>query len=207
LKRGATRATSSRNARSSPSDRSFTSAAAGWLFTFILVDWHKVQTARPQGLVDWLGTVLGSGLTGSALAPILRSIRQVARAGRHLELVNLVVPTLNDSEPMLKDLVKWVAGELGPDVPLHFTRFHPDYQLLDLPPTPLSSLERAWELAKAQGLHFVYIGNVPGHEGNHTRCPKCGALCMERKGFFIAARRMKGGACAACGTRLAGVWS
>lgn len=146
-------------------------------------------------------------VSGAELAPVLRSIKQVARAGRHLELVNLVVPTLNDSESGLSELVKWVAGELGPDVPLHFTRFHPDYLLMDLPPTPLATLERAWELAKAQGLHHVYVGNVPNHAGNHTRCPKCGALCIERKGFFITASRMKGSACAACGTRLAGVWS
>lgn len=146
-------------------------------------------------------------VTGSELAPVLRSIKQVARAGRHLELVNLVVPTLNDSEGALSELTKWVAGELGPDIPLHFTRFHPDYQLMDLPPTPIASLERAWEFAKAQGLRYVYVGNVPDHPGNHTRCPKCGRLCIERKGFFVTARRMKGAACAACGTKLAGVWS
>lgn len=146
-------------------------------------------------------------VSGAELAPVLRSIRQVARAGRHLELVNLVVPTLNDGEAALRELVAWVAGELGPDVPLHFTRFHPDYQLLDLPPTPLATLERAWDLARARGLHYVYLGNVPGHPGNHTRCPRCGSLCLERKGAFIVARRMKGPACAACGTRLAGVWT
>ena len=146
-------------------------------------------------------------VSGAELAPVLRSIKQVARAGRHLELVNLVVPTLNDSGSALSELTKWVAGELGPDVPLHFTRFHPDYLLMDLPPTPIATLERAWELAKAQGLRYVYVGNVPGHPGNHTWCPKCGALCIERKGFFITARRMKGSACASCGTKLAGVWS
>jgi pyruvate formate lyase activating enzyme len=146
-------------------------------------------------------------VTGAELGPVLRSIKQVAKAGRHLELVNLVVPTLNDSGQALSELVKWVAGELGPDVPLHFTRFHPDYLIMDLPPTPLATLERAWELAKAQGLRYAYVGNVPEHPGNHTRCPKCGALCIERKGIFITARRMRGSACISCGTKLAGVWS
>lgn len=146
-------------------------------------------------------------VSGAELAPVLRSIKQVARSGRHLELVNLVVPTLNDSDRDLKSLVDWVAGELGPDVPLHFTRFHPEYQLLDLPPTPVATLERAWEMARARGLRYAYVGNVPGHPGNHTRCPSCGSLCIERKGAFVTARRMKGNACAACGTRLAGVWS
>ncbi|HNU83296.1 MAG TPA: AmmeMemoRadiSam system radical SAM enzyme [Thermoanaerobaculia bacterium] len=146
-------------------------------------------------------------VTGAELAPVLRSIRQVARAGRHLEIVNLVVPTLNDAPEMLRELVRWVAGEVGPDVPLHFTRFHPDYQLLNLPPTPVATLEAAWELARAEGLRYVYVGNVPGHPGNHTHCPACGAICIERRGFFTTAVRLRDGACTACGARLAGVWS
>ena len=82
-------------------------------------------------------------VSGAALAPVLRSIVQIRKAGVHLEIVNLVVPTLNDAEASLPGLANWVMGELGPDVPLHFTRFHPDYQLLNLPPTPVATLERA----------------------------------------------------------------
>jgi pyruvate formate lyase activating enzyme len=85
----------------------------------------------------------------AALAPVLRSIAQIAKSGVHLEIVNLVVPTLNDSERMLGELSGWIAGEAGPDVPVHFTRFHPDYQLQHLPPTPVKTLERARELAQA----------------------------------------------------------
>ena len=88
---------------------------------------------------------------GAELQPVLRSIKQVAKSGKHLEIVNLVVPTLNDSEKSLRELAAWVAGELGPDVPLHFTRFHPDYQLVNLPPTPVSTLERARDIAMARG--------------------------------------------------------
>ena len=146
-------------------------------------------------------------VSGAELAPVLRSIRQIAKAGRHLELVNLVVPTLNDSEAKLAELVAWVAGEVGPDVPLHFTRFHPDYQLLNLPPTPIATLERARELGMARGLRYVYVGNVPGHPGNQTYCPGCGRIVVERSGMFTTAVRMKDGACAACGARIAGVWS
>jgi len=146
-------------------------------------------------------------VSGAELAPVLRSIRQIARAGRHLEIVNLVVPTLNDSELRLRELAKWVAGEAGPDVPLHFTRFHPDYQLRNLPPTPVATLERAREIALAAGLRFVYVGNVPGHPANHTWCPRCGALCVERSGFLTTALHLRGGACAACGERLPGVWA
>ena len=146
-------------------------------------------------------------VAGAELAPVLRSIRQIARAGRHLELVNLVVPTLNDSERMMGELVRWVAGELGPDVPLHFTRFHPDYQLLNLPPTPVATLERARDLARAHGLRYVYVGNVPGHAGNHTYCPRCGEIVVERAGFFTTALRLDDGACATCGQKIAGVWA
>lgn len=146
-------------------------------------------------------------VTSSELAPVLRSIRQIARAKRHLEIVNLVVPTLNDSPAMFTELAKWIAGELGPDVPLHFTRFHPDYQLLNLPPTPVATLDRAREIAMRQGIHFVYVGNVPRHPGNNTFCPSCGKVCIERSGFFVTKMQMKNGRCASCGGAIAGVWA
>ncbi len=145
-------------------------------------------------------------VTSSELAPVLRSIKQVAAAKRHLEIVNLVVPTLNDSPAMLGELSRWIAGELGPDVPIHFTRFHPDYQLQNLPPTPVATLERARDAAMKQGIHYAYVGNVPGHPGNHTYCPSCGKVCIERSGFFVVSMTMKNGRCP-CGTRIAGVWS
>lgn len=140
------------------------------------------------------------------LQPVLRSIRQVARSGRHLELVNLVVPTLNDSRKSLTDLAAFVAGELGPDVPVHFTRFHPDYQLLNLPPTPVATLELAREIAMARGIHYAYVGNVPGHPANHTYCPGCGRIVIERDNFFVTGMHMKNGACAYCKRPIAGVW-
>lgn len=144
---------------------------------------------------------------GAELAPVLRSIRQVAHSGTHLELVNLVVPTLNDSPKMLTELCKWVAGEAGPDVPVHFTRFHPDYRLLNLPPTPVATLERAREIAFRQGLRYPYVGNVPGHPGNDTHCPGCGKTVIDRSGFFVVAMHLERGRCAYCGTTIAGVWS
>jgi pyruvate formate lyase activating enzyme len=143
---------------------------------------------------------------GAELGPVLRSIKQVAASGVHLELVNLVVPTLNDSEPMLTELVKWVAGEIGPDVPVHFTRFHPDYQLRNLPPTPVATLQRAREIAIGHGLHYPYVGNVPGDPGNNTYCPACGKIVIERQGFFITAKHVRSGCCEFCGAPIAGVW-
>jgi len=141
------------------------------------------------------------------LAPVLRSIKQVRASGTHLELVNLVVPTLNDSDAMLRNLVHWVLDELGPDVPVHFTRFHPDYQLVNLPPTPVATLTRAWEMAREAGLHYAYVGNVPGHPGNNTYCPGCGKVVIGRRGFFITQMHLDHGKCAWCGTPIAGVWA
>lgn len=146
-------------------------------------------------------------VSGADLAPVQRSIRQAARSGRHLEIVNLVVPTLNDDDAMLRDLARWLHDEAGPDVPLHFTRFHPDYKLVNLPPTPVATLERARAMALDVGLRYVYVGNVPGHAGNHTYCPSCGAVVVRREGFLIAEMNVKGGACGACGARIAGVWA
>lgn len=145
-------------------------------------------------------------ISNAELQPVLRSIKQVARAGRHLEIVNLVIPTLNDSQKMLTELSKWVVGELGPDIPVHFTRFHPDYRLMNLPPTPLATLHRARETAMKAGMHYAYVGNWPGDPGNDTYCPGCGKMVINRVGFFVKAIHMKDGKCAYCGTPIAGVW-
>ena len=144
---------------------------------------------------------------GAELQPVLRSIKQVAKSRVHLEIVNLVVPTLNDSDAMMKGLCDWIAGELGPDVPVHFTRFHPDYQLLNLPPTPVKTLERVREFAIAQGIHYAYVGNVPDHPGNHTYCPRCGKVVIKRSSFFVVDVNLKNGRCIFCGEKIAGVWS
>jgi len=143
---------------------------------------------------------------GAELAPVKRSIKQVKARGLHLELVNLVVPTLNDSEADLTEMAKWIVGELGPDVPIHFTRFHPDYQLQNLPPTPVETLERARAIAMDQGVRYAFVGNVPGHLGNSTYCPSCGEVVIGRKGFFITANTLQDGRCGACEEPIAGVW-
>jgi pyruvate formate lyase activating enzyme len=144
---------------------------------------------------------------GAELKPVLRSIRQVARSRAHLEIVNLVVPTLNDSPRMLTELAKWVVGECGPDVPVHFTRFHPDYQLTQLPDTPVATLERAREIGMRQGLRFAYLGNVPGHPGNNTYCPGCGRAVIERDGLFVTGMHLEDGRCGFCARPIPGVWS
>jgi len=144
---------------------------------------------------------------GAELKPVLRTIKQIAKSGVHLEIVNLVVPTLNDSDRMIADLCDWVIRELGPDVPLHFTRFRPDYQMPHLPPTPAATLERARSTALARGLRYVYVGNVPGHPGNNTVCPSCKKEVIRRTLFFVERSNIKDGKCGYCGRRIAGVFA
>ena len=140
------------------------------------------------------------------LKPVLRAIEQVKKSGRWLELVYLVIPTINDSEAEVKKMVRWVKGTLGRDVPVHFTRFHPDYQLKHLPPTPYSTLKRCHQLARAEGLRFSYVGNIYSQDGENTRCPGCGEPVIERRGFTVKVNRLKGGACPKCKAKLPGVW-
>lgn len=144
---------------------------------------------------------------GAELNPVLKTIKYIGKRKIHLEIVNLVVPTLNDSEEMLRKLADWLYREVGPDVPLHFTRFHPDYRLLNLPPTPVEVLERAREIAMERGLRYVYVGNVPDHPGNSTYCPKCGKMVISRTGFFVKKINLKNGKCAFCNSKIAGVWA
>jgi pyruvate formate lyase activating enzyme len=141
------------------------------------------------------------------LKPVLETLVTLRAMGTWTEIVYLVVPTLNDSDAELRGLAAWVKTNLGPDVPLHFTQFHPEYRLKNLPMTPVSTLERAKAIADAEGLHYVYIGNVPGHAAQNTYCGQCRALLVERTGF--AASRMtigEDGACPKCGQRIPGIW-
>ncbi|MFC2089118.1 AmmeMemoRadiSam system radical SAM enzyme, partial [Calditrichota bacterium] len=108
------------------------------------------------------------------LKPVLDSLVTMRKMNVWTEIVYLVVPTLNDSDKEFKELCKWINTDLGKDVPIHFTRFHPQYLMKNLPATPVRTLERAKEIADAEGLHYVYIGNVPGHSAESTYCPSCG---------------------------------
>ncbi len=140
------------------------------------------------------------------LGPVLESIRTIYKSGTHLEIVNLVVPTLNDSLEQLQALAEWLTHDLSPNVPLHFSRFQPQYKLTNLPPTPVERLEQAREIALEAGVRFVYIGNVPGHAANNTYCPVCGQVLIERQGFAVREYHLQGGACVYCGEPIPGVW-
>ena len=143
----------------------------------------------------------------ATLKPVLDTLVLLKSSRVWHEIVYLVLPTLNDGDSELSSMAKWVARELGPDVPLHFSRFYPIYKMKKLPQTPLSTLERAWKIAKGAGLHYVYIGNVPGHEAENTYCPKCGKPVVRRAGYSILEMKVSRGRCAYCGNPIAGVWS
>jgi pyruvate formate lyase activating enzyme len=143
---------------------------------------------------------------GGELQPILETIATIYQSKTHLEIVNLVVPTLNDDLDQLRALACWIVKELGPDVPLHFSRFYPQYKLKNLPPTPVETLEQARQTALDEGVHFVYIGNVGGHPGNHTYCPACGEIVIERVGFGVKGYHIESDCCAFCGASIPGVW-
>lgn len=141
------------------------------------------------------------------LQPVLDTLNELKRIGIWYEIVYLMVPTLNDNMDDIKKMCDWMLKDLGPDVPVHFTRFTPLYLLKNLPPTPVSSLEQARKIALDSGLKFVYIGNVPGHEGESTYCPKCKKILIGRYGFTITQMNLQKGNCKFCGEKIPGVWA
>jgi len=137
-------------------------------------------------------------ICSASLEPVLNSIKLLHKRG-HIEIINLVIPTKNDSEEDLRALAKWVAA-LDKDIPLHFTAFYPANKMLDIPPTPAKLLEKARNIAMEEGLRYAYTGNVPGHDGENTYCPNCKELLIKRFGFDIVDYRItKDKKCPKCG--------
>jgi pyruvate formate lyase activating enzyme len=141
------------------------------------------------------------------LAPVLETLQIIRAEGVHLEIVYLVIPTINDCLDEIRAMSAWIVEHLGPDVPLHFSRFHPAYRLTHLPPTPVETLEKAIGIAREAGLRFVTIGNVPGHRYNSTYCPHCQERLVHRVGFAVLANSIKDGKCGSCGERIPGIWA
>ncbi|MBM3310652.1 MAG: AmmeMemoRadiSam system radical SAM enzyme [Candidatus Aminicenantes bacterium] len=141
------------------------------------------------------------------LQPVLEAVKLISRSRVWMELVYLVIPTLNDAPDEIRRMSRWILKEVGPDVPLHFTRFQPMYLIKNLPPTPVSTLESLRRIALEEGVHFVYTGNVPGHEGENTYCPKCRRILVRRYVFDIEAFDIKEGRCPSCQTPIPGMWA
>lgn len=142
----------------------------------------------------------------ATLKPVLDCLVLTKANGVHLEVINLVIPTLNDKPEQVRALVQWVKANLGSDIPLHFSQFYPQYKMRYLPPTSAQTLDMARQIAMAEGMQYVYIGNIASEEGQNTYCPACKKLLIERSGFTTLQNRLKEGSCPDCGQKIYGVW-
>jgi pyruvate formate lyase activating enzyme len=175
---------------------------------------------QPQPMTDLLGVLSAVKIDLKAytedfyrnqcqgrLAPVLATLRLLAKKKVWFEIVVLVIPGLNDSDREVRALARFVRDELGPYRPVHFSRFHPRHRLRNVPRTPVATLTRARNAALAEGLRFVYVGNVPGHRGNHTYCPGCRKVVIRRVGMAVVKNRLRAGKCPDCGRHIPGVWA
>ncbi len=147
-----------------------------------------------------------SDVISGRLAPVQQTLKILKDSNRYFEVVSLLVPGKNDSEEQIRSGAEWYLKNLGPDVPWHFSRFLPEFQLKNLPPTPNTTLEMARNVALKMGIKYVYTGNNPGQEGNHTYCPGCGKKVVERLGFQVLRSFLNQGKCPDCGYQLPGIW-
>lgn len=145
-------------------------------------------------------------ITSAKLKPVLESLKMINKSSTWLEITNLIIPTLNDALPSIKKMCKWIYEELGDSVPLHFSAFHPCYQLLDVPSTTVKMLEDAKKVALDVGIKYVYLGNVRVQEGETTFCSKCKEKLIVRDGFFVESDKVKGGKCRNCGEEIEGLF-
>lgn len=147
-------------------------------------------------------------ICGGELQPVLDTLEYIYhKTSTWLEITTLLIPGENDSDEELEALSHWINTHLGPDVPLHFTAFHPDWKMRDHPSTPIETLRRARQIALEQGLHYVYTGNLPDPEGNTTWCPQCASAVISRDGYCITAWNLtEDGCCSQCQYRIPGVF-
>lgn len=139
---------------------------------------------------------------GARLAPVLEATKLARELGMHIETITLVIPEKNDSPEEIAQIVDWVHENLGEKTPMHFTRFYPMYKMNNHYPTPLETLEKAYDIAKERGMKYVYLGNVMDHRYENTYCPECNALLIDRRGFRVSAIKIKDGKCPECGEKI-----
>ena len=145
-------------------------------------------------------------LNGATLQPILDTLKVAKDEKIWFEITNLLVPTWTDDLDMIREMCQWLHKNGFDNYPLHFSRFSPQYKLTHLPPTPVSILNEARQIAMDEGIKFVYIGNVPGTKAESTYCPKCGKIVVGRRGYTITENNLINGTCKFCGEAIAGVW-
>ena len=146
--------------------------------------------------------------TGASLEPVKNTLLTLKKDGMLFEIVNLVVPGLNDGRQSMTEMIAWIKKDLGPNVPLFFSRFAPNYQLGSIGATPVETLTWARDTAMKQGLRYVYVGNIPGHDGENTYCPVCHRIMIKRFGYAILENLLTptGGRCPYDGTKIPGIW-
>jgi len=183
------------------------------------VSFHSNGSLNPEPLVALLNYVdavaidlkafnpeIYRKLTSAEISPILETLKRIKKEKVWLEIIYLIIPTINDDLEDIKKMCLWIKEELGEDIPLHFSRFFPACKLTRLPPTSLKTLEDACKIAQEIGLHYVYIDNVPGNQNGNTFCPNCGNLLIHRVQFLIFENNIEQGKCKFCGHNIPGYW-
>ncbi len=140
------------------------------------------------------------------LQPVLDNVRLMHELGVWVEVTTLLIPGLNDSDDELRDIARFIYS-VSPAIPWHVTAFHPTYKMMDRERTPVATLRKARDIGQAEGLHYVYEGNIPGEGGENTHCPDCGTELISRFGFSIRQIKLTAGRCSDCGREIAGVWN
>ncbi|MBU4445810.1 AmmeMemoRadiSam system radical SAM enzyme, partial [bacterium] len=180
--------------------------------------WHSNGAMNPEPLkkilkytdavtIDLKGFTRKAYQNSSALLePVLDALKIIKKEGKWLEIVNLVIPTINDDPDDIRRMCGWIRDEISVETPLHFSRFFPNYKLTQLAPTPIWILENARKIAVDVGLHYVTIGNVPGHKYNSTFCPKCGKRLIDRTHFQVLQNNVVNGRCRFCQHKIPGIW-
>ena len=185
-------------------------AAAGLKNVFVTNGFMTAATLRDiDGLLHAANVDLKSfsdefyrKVVGGRLKPVLDSIRRLWAMGVWVEVTTLLIPGMNDSEEELRSIADFLVS-VSPDIPWHVSRFYPAYRLRNVPPTPVTAIEKALSIGRDAGLHYVYGGNVPGHSSESTRCPDCGEVVLDRQGFQLVRNSLHEGRCPRCGREIA----
>ncbi len=146
-------------------------------------------------------------INGARLEPVLNALQILRDSRVWVEITNLLIPTINDSSELIENMCKWLVENGFADTPLHFSRFYPTYKLLDVPPTPQETIQKAIKIALNSGVKYVFSGNFYGDKYENTFCPNCGKIVVKRIGYNVTDVFIKDGKCAFCGEKIAGVWN
>ena len=140
------------------------------------------------------------------LSTVLNTLKTLKKEGVYFEITNLIVPGGNDDPEMIRKMCKWITANLGKNIPLHFSRFYPQYKMSGAQPTSAATLSNAARIARKEGIQYVYLGNLRTGEGEDTFCPKCGKKVIDRWGYYIKNIKVREGKCSYCGYEINGIW-